>query len=343
MKLSKNQIVLIALGCVTVVAVAVLGFLAFGAFSENSDAAEELDLSTQSVRQMCRAKIPPSAQSVTEINSNRTALADWRESLLAVISDGDKAPAAGIDEASFKQQMVDDARELAKLPGGVEGAIVAADFTFGFKAYISGGELPEKARLPQLQRQWADIKLLVGRLSDCGVTELVKIEPTANPAAVQEPRQDSRKPNRRNRAAEEEKPAFTRECYALEFRARPLALVKAVNAFATDSRFIVVDALSFSRPGDMIASALAGDEKQGTTSASSGGRRRRRGIVEAESEAEAAPEAEKFRRGLINSPETEAPFMVRMTVSTYDFGTRSAADAAQAEAKDETKNEEGNE
>ena len=333
MKLSKNQIILIALGGVTVVAVAVLGFLAFGAFSENAEAAEELDMVSNSVRQMSGAKISPDAKSVTAVNSNKTALAEWRESVLAVVAEGDQAVLADVDEASFKQRMVDDARVLSKLPGGVDGAIVAADFTFGFKDYISGGELPAKEKLPQLQRQWSDIKLLVGKLSESGVTELVKIEPTANPDAIAAA-QAAEKPAQRNRRkAEPEKPAFTRECYALEFKARPLAFVKAVNAFATDLRFVVVDKMDFVRGGDMIATAISGEEK--SASASSGtGRRRRRGAADPAETAE-TPAVEQVRRGLVNAPESEAPFVVRMTVSTYDFGTKSAPTAEKNEEVEE--------
>ena len=351
MKLSKNQLIMIAIGGVTVVAVLVLGFLAFGAFSANSEADEELQIASDSVRQMYRAKISPDAKSVTAIVSNKTAFAEWRESARAVVSDGDIAPVSGVDEASFKQQMVDDAHEMVKLPGGVEGAIVRSDFTFGFKEFISGGELPAKDKLPQLQRQWADIKLIVGQLSACGVTELVKIEPTVNPDAVAAAQaalaaQNTKKNNRKS--AEPEKPAFTRECYALEFRARPLALVKTVNAFATDARFVVVDSMDFARSGDMILAAIAADEKKPAAADDGGSRRRRRPVAAAEEPA--AEGVEKVRHGLVNSPELEAPFTVKMTVSTYDFGSKAEvkADAAEikadtAEAQDETKKEEGNE
>lgn len=323
MKLSKNQIILIALGGGTAVAVLALGYLLFGAYSAGTEAADEFEGTVSSVRQLVSGKIAPTSASLREIASNETAMVEWREAMLAALAEGDVTVNADTDEATFKQQMVDEARVLAKLPGGRAGALVANDFAFGFKEYIGGGDLPAKEALPKLQRQWHDIKILVNQLSACGVTELVKIDPQQQPAAPAPVTPVKKAGAKKQKNVE--KPAYTRESYALEFHAMPAALVKVVNALTVLPRFTVIDSFEFFRPTDMIATALAGDEQKAGAAAQPR-RRRRRAAAEGEATAEeAAPEA-TLRKGIVNDPSLEAPFTVRLVVSTYDFGTKEVAE-----------------
>ena len=325
MKLSKNQIVLAATGGVTAVAVLVLGYLLYGAYASGAEAAEELETMSMSVRQLTTAKVAPTAASLKAIASNQTAMVEWREAMLAALADGDVAFTDAADEATFKQQMVDDARVLAKLPGARDGVLVAPDFAFGFKDYITGGELPSKDALPRLRRQWFDIKLFVNQLAACGVAELTKVEPqeakVVSPAEP-EKRPGMKKPPKKN--AKAEKPDYSCESYVLEFRARPWALVKAINALSTMPRFTVVDSFEFFRPNDMIGTALAGDDQQAEVKTSR--RRRRRNEAEEGAEAEAETTAAKARKGLVNDPLHEDPFVVRLKLSTYDFGTKEVAE-----------------
>ena len=249
---------------------------------------------------------------------------------------GDRVIDADVNEAAFKQKLVDEARALSELPGGVGGKIVKPDFSFGFPDFVTGDKLPEKEKLPQLQRQWADIRTLVETLQACGIVELVRIEPgiAKQPQAAAEPKDAKKSKKRKKKDAEEEKPAYTEEKYVVEFRTRPAALVKAVNALATCERFIVVEALDFSREGDTIGKALGEGDKRGAGAEqqSSRPRRRRRGAAEAEFGADAAEQegAEDAGKGIVNDPAKEDPFLVRASIATYDFG--SAAKAAAGEA-----------
>ena len=325
MKLSKNQIVLAATGGVTAVAVLVLGYLLYGAYSAGAEAAEELESMSMSVRQLTTAKVAPTAASLKAIASNQTAMVEWREAILATLADGDVAFTDATDEATFKQQMVDDARVLAKLPGERDGVLVAPDFAFGFKDYIVGGELPTKESLPQLRRQWFDLKLFVNQLAACGVAELTKIEVQETKAAepvAQAPRPGMKKPLKKN--VKPEKPAFSRESYLLEFRARPWALVKTINALTTMPRFTVVDSFEFFRPNDMIGTALASDDRQEEQKTSRRRRRRSEAAAEGATDEEQAPTA-NARKGMVNDPLREDPFVVRLKLSTYDFGTKEVA------------------
>ena len=117
------------------------------------------------------------------------------------------------------------------------------------------------------------------------------------------------------------KPAYTEEKYAIDFRAKPAALVKVVNAFATSQRFLVVETLDFVREGDMIGKALGEGDKRGEAEQqSSRPRRRRRGEQTGFGEEKQADAAEESDSGVVNDPEKEEPFLVHAVVATYDFG-----------------------
>ena len=349
MNLSKNQIVMLSIGGVALVASLALGYLAFSAYSAKSEASENAERDSGAVRSLLGAAISPDAASVAAVNKNRDALAGWTEAAVSTASAGDRAIATDVNEAAFKQKLVDEARALSELPGGVEGKIVKPDFTFGFPDFVTGDKLPEKEKLPQLQRQWADIRTMVETLQACGIVELVRIEPTLvkQPTVAEQQPKETKRKNRRKKADEEAKPAYTEERYAIDFRAKPAALVKVVNALATSQRFIVVESLDFTRESDMIGKALGEGDKRGADAEqqSSRPRRRRRGAEQAEFGADAAATdaAAEADKGVVNDPDKEEPFLAKAVVLTYDFGSAAQAsggETAGAEDAKENKEEE---
>ena len=355
MSLSKNQIIMLSIGGVALVASLVLGYLAFSAYSAKSEASENAQSDANAVRSLLGAAISPDAASVAAVNKNRDALVGWTEAAISTASAGDRSIATDVNEAAFKQKLVDEARVFSGLHGGVDGKIMKDVSAFGFPEFVSGDKLPEKDQLPRLQRQWGDVCTLVKTLSDCGVIEIVRIEPSvaAKQQQVQapaEPKKDAKKSKKRKKGkdAEDEKPVYTEEKYAIDFRAKPAALVKVANALATSQRFIVVESLDFTREGDMIGKALGDGDKKGAAEqqTSSRPRRRRRGGAEqAEFGADAAaPDAAaEADSGIVNDPEKEEPFLVKVIVSTYDFGSAAKAsggETAGAEDAKENKEEE---
>jgi len=349
MNISKNQIVMLSIGGVSLVVSAVLGYFAFDAYSAKSEAAESSESNAAAVRSLLGAAISPDPASVAAVNKNRDALAGWTEAAVSTVAAGDRVIDADVNEAAFKQKLVDEARALSELPGGVGGKIVKPDFSFGFPDFVTGDKLPEKEKLPQLQRQWADIRTLVETLQACGIVELVRIEPTLvkQPAVAEQQPKETKRRNRRRKADEEAKPAYTEEKYAIDFRAKPAALVKVVNALATSQRFIVVESLDFARESDMIGKALGEGDKRGADAEqqSSRPRRRRRGAEQAEFGADAAATdaAAEADKGVVNDPDKEEPFLVKAVVLTYDFGSAAQAsggETAGAEDAKENKEEE---
>ena len=349
MNLSKNQIVMLSIGGVALVASLALGYLAFSAYSAKSEASENAERDSAAVRSLLGAAISPDASSVAAVNKNRDSLAGWTEAAISTASAGDRALATDVNEAAFKQKLVDEARALSELPGGVDGKIVKPDFSFGFPDFVTGDKLPEKEKLPQLQRQWADIRTLVETLQACGIVELVRIEPTLvkQPTVAEQQPKETKKKKRKKKADEDAKPAYTEERYAIDFRAKPAALVKVVNALATSQRFIVVESLDFTRESDMIGKALGEGDKRGADAEqqSSRPRRRRRGAEQAEFGADAAATdaAAEADKGVVNDPDKEEPFLVKAVVLTYDFGSAAQAsggETAGAEDAKENKEEE---
>lgn len=338
MNLSKNQIVMLSIGGVALVASLAFGYLAFSAYSAKSEASENAERDSSAVRSLLGAAISPDASSVAAVNKNRDALAGWTEAAISTASAGDRALATDVNEAAFKQKLVDEARTFSGLPGGVNGKIMKEVSAFGFPDYVTGDKLPDKAMLPRLQRQWGDVCILVKTLSDCGVMEVVRIEPAASQQQAQataEPKKDAKKSrNRRRKDAEEEKPAYTEEKYTIDFRARPAALVKVVNALATSERFVVLESLDFTREGDMIGKALGeGDKKGAGEQQASRPRRRRREQAEFGADVATPNAAAETDKGVVNDPAKEGPFLVRATIATYDFGSgEKASEAASAEA-----------
>ena len=352
MNLSKNQIVMLSIGGVALVASLALGYLAFSAYSAKSEATENAERDTGAVRSLLGAAISPDAASVAAVNKNRDALAGWTEAAISTASAGDRAIATDVNEAAFKQKLVDEARVMSGLPGGVDGKIMKDVSAFGFPEFVSGDKLPTKDQLPRLQRQWGDVCTLVKTLSDCGVVEVVRIEPGAaanqQAQASAEPKKDAKKSKKRKKGkdAEDEKPAYTEEKYAIDFRAKPAALVKVVNALATSQRFIVVESLDFARESDMIGKTLGEGDKKGADAEqqSSRPRRRRRGSEQPEFGADvAAPDAAaEADKGVVNDPDKEEPFLVKAIVLTYDFGSAAQAsggETAGAEGAKENKEE----
>ncbi len=349
MNLSKNQIVMLSIGGVALVASLAFGYLAFSAYSAKSEASENAERDSSAVRSLLGAAISPDASSVAAVNKNRDALAGWTEAAVSAASAGDRALATDVNEAAFKQKLVDEARALSELPGGVNGKIVKPDFAFGFPDFVTGDKLPEKEKLPQLQRQWADIRTMVETLQACGIVELVRIEPTLvkQPTVAEQQPKETKKKKRKKKADEEAKPAYTEERYAIDFRAKPAALVKVVNALATSQRFIVVESLDFTRESDMIGKALGEGDKRGADAEqqSSRPRRRRRGAEQAEFGADAAATdaAAEADKGVVNDPDKEEPFLAKAVVLTYDFGSAAQAsggETAGAEDAKENKEEE---
>lgn len=337
--MNKNKIVMCAIGGVAVVAALVIGYLTYAAWEECVENQDSLEGQKAYVKRISSGKIAPSQASVDAIEENRKTLAIWFDKAFEVASRGDKAFPTDISVAEFRKQLSDEAADERQKPGGANGKIVAEDFDFGFKDILFDGKIPDKADLPELQRQWDDIKLFVDTLSDSGAVQLTRVTKEAKkPAAASTAAAPNPRNRNQNRQQEEEKPLADMQSYTIEFLARPLALVKTVNEFARTERFVVVDTLSFERATDALGAILSGKDKDEAQASRGRGRNRGRGRGRAQ-EDEAAKEGEEENRqkGLVVDPVTDTPFTVTMKITTYDFGTKASGAGDAKEGEEEEK------
>ena len=317
--MKKTKIILAAMGGFALLCALIVGWLLFDAFSAKSELTEDLDLRETKIIQMRRAKIAPAAASLRQIETNRQSLANWMAEMCADVSLGDRAADTNQTDASFKSKIIDEARMLSALPGGVAGKIVKENFGFGYNDFITGGKMPTAAELPELQSRWADVVTFVKLFSSAGVRELLEVAPLAatEPKTGEQPANPGRRVAKRAKQKEPAKESRTvRRSYEFKFLADPAALVRVLNACAADSRFTLVDALTFARTEDEIANRIGESKKTEQEGKNRRGRRRRNVLAEESTESEAP------RKGLVTDPAAAAPFAVTLRVTTVDFGTQ---------------------
>lgn len=340
--MKKTLILMASIGGVALLAVAIVGYLAFAAYSEQEETRESIDSALANVQRINSRPIAPIMDSVAAIEENTATLEKWYGEALQLVSVGDLENDASLTPSSFKEKLVDEAAALSKEPGGVLGAIVKEGYAFGFDRFITGSDLPEAEKIAEYNRQWEDIKILVKALSNAGGSEMVSIEVKSIPeilkaigADVEEPKtakKDDRKgarPNQRGnnkKKAEAEKPAesYSMQGYHIVYRARPQAQVKFLNELASCKRFVTTFYLTFAHEADPIASVLAPDKKSADSSSS-----KKRGRGRKRAEAEEAPEesAAKAPSGIVIDTVNGGELVVTLDLATIDFKTKAEAKA----------------
>ena len=336
--MNKSKIILASIGGVTLVVSLVLAYLIWSAASEKSERLDELDGAVQTAINLSKLPVYPGPDGINAYYENANAYAEWREEARKVASVGDVVFEPTTPPA-LKAFLVDDARRLSSLPGGVDGVVVKPEFAFGFREYVLDGKLPAQEDLARLQREWFDMATVVEILSKSGVIEITDLQLVAAAPVAEEPKKGAQRQKKGSKqgkpAAEQDddvgRPDVTR--MRVEFRAMPQAFVSAANMFMTARRFIVVDDMTFVRERDELVEKLGGDAKKAAEQQTGGrGRRGRRGRQE-ESAEEGAESASLT--GVVTDPQTAPALKVSMAISVYDF--RSAgAEKTEAPANAET-------
>ncbi|MGN0854047.1 MAG: hypothetical protein ACI4R9_00845 [Kiritimatiellia bacterium] len=338
--MNRNKIIMAALGGVALAVVLVFGGLAYSAWSEQRETRERIASERSNANRILSSAIPPTQASLDGIGANTKLFADWRGETHDLLVMGDIAIDRDASATAFKATMAEDARMLEKLPGGADGRIVRDGFDFGFKSYIIAGDIPAEATLPALKRQWAEIKAMVELLAACGIVELQSLEVAPVETKAAPPPERPKKGFGSKKAAQpvEVRPAFETMGYTVRFTARPLALVKVLNAFATAEHLMYIEDLAFVREKDMLGEMLGAGKKEQESGARRGRRRGRR--TEEQPPAEGEGGEEVARKGLVTDPQLEAPFVVTLRIRTFDFGTNGAAAPVAADKAEEKEDEE---
>ena len=340
--MNKNRMILAASGGVIGLAVLAMAYFTWSAYSAKIAALEGDDEGTDGLeavqskaQTLSRKSIYPCAASVKAIEANTEHLATWQKEAVRLASRGDR-PIRKMTPPQFKADLATDAKRLAALPGGVNGLLMKPDFAFGpFRSYIAEGKMPTEAEMPELQRRWDDVVLIVETLGASGVSELVNVDFKALATDDEKEKKEAKKtkkPPVKRRAGTADKPTVAQPsafAYAFTFATRAPAFVKAVNALATNDRFIVIDDLSITRTGDPIGEALGAEKREASRSAGRGGRRGRRGAAVEEKQEDEA----ESKNGIVTDPVLDAPFTVTLAVTVYDFKTMEEENKAEEGVK----------
>lgn len=344
MSLSKQQIVGIGSGCAFLLVAGLLGYMFYDAASERAkvEVGDEetgdpgLETAKETFMGYNRAPVFPSQESIDAVKSNAAQYVSWYAEARALAARGDYAePAVPEDNSAFKDRLKEEVDRLAKLPGGVDGHIAGNECRFGFEKYLGeNGILPDQKDVPLLARQLASISRAVGIFAEAGVVEVQSVQrPDAKAAEDREERKP--KGNAKN-AKDNAAPSETCLEYKFAIKARPAALVKALNGLSSDARFMVVKDFSFRRPesADMILTSISAKESSELKAASPAAGRRRRNRGQEQKPAFGAEEPEKKHGPLVVDPELDAPFEVTFALAVYDFGKGNADNGEQGkEAK----------
>lgn len=349
--MNKTKMILAGTGGVIGLAVLVMAYLTWSAFSaktaalegdedEGTDGLETvMDKAGSLSRLTPNHPVYPCQESLKAIASNQSVIVDWKTEATKLATRGDRVFQKTTPPA-FKTFIVADAKRLAMLPGAVSGALVKPEFAFGpFREYIVEGKMPTEAQLPELQRRWDDVATVVELLSQSGVAELtdvqfkgaeVKSEETQNKKARQPVRKTAK-------ASQPSQTTPTSYSYVFTFATKPAGFAKVLNALVVSERFISVDGFTFSRAKDALAEALGGEEKKEAAAAAGGRRGRRRGAAVPEKK----DEKKEASSGIVTDPLLEEPIAVTLTATVYDFRSLEAgvgeAEAAATEKKGASK------
>ncbi len=312
--MSKNKKIFVILGAVALAGLVVFGYFIFSAVSTKDELVDNLDGIGFAYNSLGKSGIELKNESIKAISANAEEYGLWKSNAIARLSAGDFECDITVTPAGFKQRMVDDAHKMLDFPGGTEdGKLINKGFQFGFKDYVSGNVLPESSVLPDLQRKWSDINLLIKTLADNNASVLKDITVVKEEVKKKEP--TVRRGARQNKA-EETKKEYNVDKYVFKFSARPSALVGILNDLAASTRFIIIDSMSFKRERDMVAAALS-DQSESTSNRNTS--RRRRG-----SRTEETTVAEG-KTGIATDPVVDGAYDVEMNISVYDFGSKEDA------------------
>ena len=336
MAMSKGKMIASVSGGVFGVAVLVLGYLLYDAYSTRVETEEELDGAKSTFDGHYSAPVFPSAKSIASVKSNETEYAAWFKMAQSTVARGDKSFSKDESPAAFKQRLQEAARRLRALPGGTEGKLVAPSFMFGFDKYLDPerGVLPDAADVQRLAVQLDTVSHWAEMFSKHDAVELREVVCVVPPKDEDEDARKPRKGAKKKAAADDEGPQTTSLDYRVSVIVRPAAFVDILNALTADARFTVVKSLAFHETADMIVDKMNAAEAALTKKNAPASGRRRRRVVQEEQPAE--DDAEKKDDRLIVDPELDAPVQMDLVLSVYDFGgvAQKADDASDGKSSD---------
>ncbi len=241
-----------------VVALLLLAALGYGLFNAKGHYTEDMDALQSESRKLQRltSRDPfPSEPNVKISDKQLDIYDDYLVNLFSEMRKGQTSIGA-VDGDRFRRVLEDVLRRLF-VEARNKSVVIPTAFPFGFHRYVEGA-LPVAEELPRLLNQLQSVAVLCGILYDSGISELLAVERTVFERDAQMAQAIAEEDTGRRRRRGEPEPEvaksatdlyqdpdglFTKEHYALIFRARDEAVWKLLDRLSKGSPFIVVTKL----------------------------------------------------------------------------------------------------
>lgn len=264
--MSRKHMPLVIGGAVFGVLALALGAFVWMAGSGSSEADEALGTQKSKLRRLAQREVYPSAQNAESRSEQLKEYGEYLEALQADLRKGQE-PEPEVTRDMFQKELAQTLRDLS-LMARAKGITVPplSMFLYGFDRYR--GAMVQENDLGRLMSQVRSVKKICTVLYESGISTLMSVERQlfeggAEAAAAPEGDDGSR---RRRRGREEEKPVaenpnalfqdpdglFTKEHFAVSFRANEKTLWTILDRFAKEAPFTVVTRVDVKNPATPI-------------------------------------------------------------------------------------------
>jgi hypothetical protein len=301
--MKKKQIVVFGLGVVMIGVLVFSGFVLVSALSHTEDVARQRDEKRAELGRIYNGTNFPSPSHVAMIQDDAHDLAGWNADFIQTQRTILQVE-TNLSPSQFKIQVLQPAiRELAKTQTDGGSRIVAADFAFGFDAYIPGDRMPAAADIPKLAVQLELTRRLCREVFAANIIALHQIQHSVSESAAPDTPASALRGNKPGAAAaaarriaepDHNSPALTtsRHPFTLEFTARKDAMLTVLNRLVACDLFVTVKDINVRKAGTDVK---APPEKW-----------REMGDVH-------------HQQRVVSGPELDSPLLVRMTVEVETF------------------------
>ena len=294
--MKRKQIAMVGLGVAMVGVLIRSGYVLASALSHTEDVARTRDNKRAELGRIYSEPVFPSTAHVTMIHDDTRALSSWNTDFIktqrAILQ-----VETNLSPSQFKIQVLQPAiRELAKTQTDGGARVVAADFAFGFDAYIPGDRMPAVADIPRLAVQLELTRRLCREMFAANVIVLTKIQ-HAVPGHVTPKPPTHGKPAQLAAAAAATQPTAVPETtgrhpFVLEFTARKGAMLAVLNRLASCDLFVTVKDINVRKAGSDVKPPPENWMEMGDV---------------------------HHQQRVVSGPELDAPLLVRMTLDVEIF------------------------
>ena len=257
--MSRKHMPLLIGGAVALLLAIALFYLLFSAKGRYAEEASLLSRAQGQLRRLSSREVFPSESNVQTMGKQLGIYREYLDGLYASIREGQSADEP-IDRDRFRRLLEEGLRRLLN-DAREKSVALAPDLAFGVQRYVEGAT-PADEELPRLVDQFRSIASLCDILYAAGIGELTAVERTvfekeAQVAPVEEG--FSRRTARGGRS-EAAAPAvstelyrdpdglFTKEHFALSYRAQDAATWKVLDRLSKGAPFVVVTKVDIANP-----------------------------------------------------------------------------------------------